>query len=137
TGNGSATRHGSATGNGSAAAATKAAAADHATVDAGAADRGTAADGRAAHGTRRLVGVDAARGAALLGMIAVHSLSEADAAGRPTVEYTVVSGRAAALFGVLAGVGVAFLTGRRQVAQSARRATVAGLAVRALLICAF
>jgi len=128
---------GSATGNGSAAAVKKAAAVNGTIVDSRAADKEAAADGRAAHGARRLVGVDAARGAALLGMIAVHSLSEADAAGRPTVEYTVVSGRAAALFGVLAGVGVAFLTGRRQVAQSARRATVAGLAVRALLICAF
>jgi len=82
----------------------------------------------------RLVGVDAARGAALLGMIAVHSLPEADAAGEPTLWYTVASGRAAAAFAVLAGVGLAFLTGRRQVPLSARRATVAGLAVRALLI---
>ena len=44
----------------------------------------------------RLLGVDAARGVALLGMIAVHSLYESDAAGRPTWSFTIFGGRAAA-----------------------------------------
>lgn len=82
----------------------------------------------------RLIGVDAVRGAALLGMIAVHSMHEADAAGRPTWSYTVFSGRAAAAFAVLAGVGIAFMTGRRRVRSRDGSGTVAALAVRALAI---
>lgn len=84
----------------------------------------------------RLVGVDVARGVALLGMIALHALYEADAAGRPTWSFTAFSGRAAAAFALLAGVGIAFMTGRRRVGRSAGRATVAALGVRAATIAA-
>ncbi|MGY0004240.1 heparan-alpha-glucosaminide N-acetyltransferase domain-containing protein [Micromonospora sp. I033] len=85
-------------------------------------------------GRFRLLGVDAARGVALLGMIAVHSLPESDAAGRPTWWYATFGGRAAALFAVLAGVGLAFLTDRRRVRLTDRSGAVAALAVRALAI---
>ncbi|MDH6464779.1 putative membrane protein [Micromonospora sp. A200] len=82
----------------------------------------------------RLLGVDAARGIALLGMIAVHSLYQSDAAGRSTWSFTIFGGRAAALFAVLAGVGVAFMTDRRRVRLTAGSGPVAALVVRALVI---
>ena len=63
----------------------------------------------------RLTGVDATRGVALLGMMAIHALYPYDDAGRPTVMYSLAAGRAAAVFAVLAGVGIVFLTGRRRV----------------------
>jgi uncharacterized membrane protein len=78
--------------------------------------------------------VDAARGVALLGMIAVHSLSEFDAAGRLAWSFTILNGRAAAVFAVLAGIGIAFMTGRRRVRLSTGPPTTAALAVRALAI---
>ena len=54
----------------------------------------------------RVRGVDAARGVALLGMIAAHTLplTEGD---QPTMAGRLVNGPAAALFGVLAGLSVA------------------------------
>ncbi|MDH6464078.1 putative membrane protein [Micromonospora sp. A200] len=82
----------------------------------------------------RLLGVDAARGVALFGMIAVHSLYVSDAAGRPTWTFTIFGGRAAALFAVLAGVGIAFITGRRRVRRTDGLGPIAGLVVRALVI---
>ncbi|MGS2618268.1 heparan-alpha-glucosaminide N-acetyltransferase domain-containing protein [Micromonospora sp. LZ34] len=82
----------------------------------------------------RLLGVDAARGVALFGMIAVHSLYVADEAGRPTWSFTIFQGRAAALFAVLAGVGIAFITGRRRVRRTDGLGPIAGLVVRALVI---
>lgn len=83
----------------------------------------------------RVLGVDAARGVALLGMMAVHALYVADAAGRPTWVGTVALGNAAALFAVLAGVGVAFLTGRARVRPGAGiRRAAASLTARAVVI---
>lgn len=82
----------------------------------------------------RLVGVDAARGVSLLGMITLHALYEADAAGRPTWSDLAFSGKAAAAFALLAGVGVTFATGRRPVRRADAGPTVAMLAVRALAI---
>ncbi|MFX0592313.1 heparan-alpha-glucosaminide N-acetyltransferase domain-containing protein [Melissospora conviva] len=83
---------------------------------------------------RRLVGIDAARGISLLGMIMLHALYEADAAGQPTWSHTAFSGRAAAAFAVLIGVGMTFATGRRQVAPRAGRPPATALCVRALCI---
>ncbi len=83
---------------------------------------------------QRFVGVDAARGAALLGVMAVHSLYEANPDGTPTWSFSVFGGRSAALFAVLAGLGIAFITGSRQVPLSAAKTTAAGLAARALTI---
>jgi uncharacterized membrane protein len=80
------------------------------------------------------MGVDATRGLALLGMMAVHSLYESDAAGHPTWSFAIFGGRAAATFAVLAGVGIAFLTGRQRVHRTAGPATIATLGVRALII---
>jgi uncharacterized membrane protein len=82
----------------------------------------------------RLAGVDAARGVSLLGMISLHALYEADAAGHPTWSVLVFSGRAAAAFALLAGVGLAFLTGRRPVPAGERRAAAAMIATRAVAI---
>ncbi|MFC4018404.1 heparan-alpha-glucosaminide N-acetyltransferase domain-containing protein [Micromonospora sp. GCM10011542] len=85
-------------------------------------------------GRSRLLGVDAARGAAMLAMIAVHSLPQFDASGQPTWWFTAFAGRAAAAFAVLAGVGIAFLTQRQRVRPAASSGLVAALIVRALVI---
>ncbi len=60
----------------------------------------------------RLVGLDAARGIALFGMVAVHTLSAADADGDLSLAWWLASGKSAALFAVLGGVGLAFMGGR-------------------------
>jgi len=83
----------------------------------------------------RLVGVDVARGLALLGMIAVHSIADLDSRGNPTLSAEVAAGRASTLFVMLAGVGLALLSGGQRPAEGrARTAVAAGIAVRALLI---
>lgn len=61
----------------------------------------------------RLVGVDLARGLALLGMMAVHVLPAQDPDGSASLTDRLASGRSAALFAVLAGVGLALAYGRR------------------------
>ncbi|MDQ6754981.1 MAG: DUF1624 domain-containing protein [Actinomycetota bacterium] len=63
---------------------------------------------------QRLTGIDAARGIALLGMLATHTLPLFDPGpgAPPSVVGLVFSGRSAALFAVLAGVGLALLTGK-------------------------
>ncbi|WOO97798.1 heparan-alpha-glucosaminide N-acetyltransferase domain-containing protein [Micrococcus terreus] len=86
---------------------------------------------------RRITGVDAARGAALIGMVAVHTLPEAaPVTGTPTLSWLLFGGHASALFAVLAGVAVAFMMGGRRPKTCRRlllRARV-GLLVRALLL---
>ncbi|MBV9847459.1 MAG: DUF1624 domain-containing protein [Kutzneria sp.] len=82
----------------------------------------------------RLVAVDATRGIALLGMMAVHVLPESDANGQSTWSFLIFGGRAAAAFAVLAGATVAFMTGRRRVTRAAAMSTVAALATRALAV---
>jgi uncharacterized membrane protein len=91
------------------------------------------------HQPGRLRGVDAARGLALLGMMATHLLPtfESNADLTPTWIGLTFSGRAAALFAVLAGVGLALSTGKDKPLQgpelsAARR----GVALRALVIAA-
>ncbi|MCB5274399.1 hypothetical protein BJG92_01932 [Arthrobacter sp. SO5] len=86
---------------------------------------------------RRLAGIDAARGLALLGMMATHVLPtfESDPQLTPTWVGLVFSGRASALFAVLAGIGLALSTGKQQPLEgpglwAARR----GIALRALLV---
>src|SRR5215207_3622611 len=59
----------------------------------------------------RLLGVDAARGVALLGMMAVHVLPLVDPDGSASGSFLVAGGRSAALFAVLAGVGLALASG--------------------------
>lgn len=102
--------------------------------------RGTASPTRSAAGKAagaRLSGIDAARGLALLGMMATHVFPtfEADAQLTPTWVGLVFSGRASALFAVLAGIGLALSTGKQQPFQgpqlwAARR----GIALRALVV---
>ena len=102
--------------------------------------RSTAASSKTAKGPAtgvRLAGIDAARGLALLGMMATHLLPtfESNAALTPTWVGLTFSGRAAALFAVLAGIGLALSTGKQQPLDgpgltAARR----GIAMRALVI---
>lgn len=83
----------------------------------------------------RLIGIDAARGIALIGMMAVHTIQSVDAEGNVSLAWTLAAGKSAALFALLAGVGVAFASGRRE--RPTRRTWpehAAGLLVRALLI---
>jgi uncharacterized membrane protein len=83
----------------------------------------------------RVIGVDVARGIALLGMMAVHVFDVFDPHGAPTVATAVAGGRSAATFVLVAGVSLAFLSGRQRPAQGrVRTAAAAGIAVRALLI---
>ncbi len=83
----------------------------------------------------RLVGLDVARFLALLGMMATHLLATRDEAGDPTWVAEVFSGRASALFALLAGVSLALMTGgSRPVRGEERVARSAGLLVRALAV---
>ncbi|MEX5299257.1 heparan-alpha-glucosaminide N-acetyltransferase domain-containing protein [Kocuria sp. CPCC 205292] len=85
---------------------------------------------------RRLTGIDAARGLALLGMVSVHILPSWDPETfEATAQWTLFSGRAAALFALLAGVGLALGSGGTRVHEGPRTtADRAGLLVRAVLI---
>lgn len=83
----------------------------------------------------RLDGVDAARGVALLGMMAVHVMPAVGRDGAATTTYLVASGRAAALFAVLAGVGLALASGGRTPQRgTVLHASRAGVVVRALVL---
>ena len=85
--------------------------------------------------TDRLLGVDAARGLALLGMTAVHVLPAEAADGGTSTPHLLAAGRSAALFAVLAGVGIALATGgARPVAGERRVRWSLGLVVRAVLV---
>jgi hypothetical protein len=82
----------------------------------------------------RVVGLDAARALALLGMMATHILVGVDADG-VTLPQQIAGGRASALFAVLAGVSLALMTGGTTPPRGRRRGVLsAGLAVRALLV---
>jgi uncharacterized membrane protein len=84
----------------------------------------------------RIVGVDLARGVALLTMAATHVLVVEDSDDRSlTVVGWLFAGRASALFAVLAGVSLALVTGgTRPVTGADRRRARVAIAVRALLI---
>jgi uncharacterized membrane protein len=87
----------------------------------------------------RLAGIDAARGLALLGMMATHVLPTltADQQLTPTWVGLTFSGRASALFAVLAGIGLALSTGKQQPLEgSDLRAARRGIALRALVVAA-
>lgn len=77
--------------------------------------RSGAGAARPAGGTGRILGVDLARALALIGMIAVHIMplrvALAGDGFAPSAAATLFSGRASALFVLLAGVGLALLTG--------------------------
>jgi len=83
----------------------------------------------------RLTGVDAARGLALIGMMAVHVLPGVDPDGGTSAAYLVASGRSAAAFAVLAGVGLALAFGGPRAVNGRRWPGAAvALTVRAALI---
>ncbi|MFI7743032.1 heparan-alpha-glucosaminide N-acetyltransferase domain-containing protein [Kocuria rhizosphaericola] len=99
-------------------------------------DARTAEPSAGARAGRRLVGIDAARGLALLGMVSVHILPAWDPQTfEATAQWTLFSGRAAALFALLAGVGLALGSGGTRVHEGRRMtADRAGLLVRAVLV---
>jgi len=84
--------------------------------------------------SRRLVGVDAARGLALLGMMGAHLLERYDADGDPSLVYPLLDGRPSALFAVLAGVGLALVDGGSDGPRIPYRRMMARTVVRALVI---
>ena len=100
---------------------------------------GTPAEGRPAQpaARRRLVGIDAARGVALVGMMSVHLITPATEDGDVTLAWLLSNGTASALFALLAGVGIAFTSGgRRPVRGLAWRASALSLLTRAVIIAA-
>lgn len=88
--------------------------------------------------SERLTAIDAVRGLAVFGMIAVHSLPAYDeTTGEPTWTYSLAAGRASAVFAVLAGVGIAFLSRRRRQTRGVEARSIAwALAARAVTIAA-
>ncbi|MGJ9407077.1 heparan-alpha-glucosaminide N-acetyltransferase domain-containing protein, partial [Nesterenkonia aurantiaca] len=84
----------------------------------------------------RLVGIDAARGLALLGLMAIHLLPAwNEETGGVSWSWRLFSGDSAALFALLAGVGLALTSGGRNQHQGrTMTADRVGLLVRALLI---
>jgi uncharacterized membrane protein len=96
------------------------------------ASTGTRVEGRP---LARLVGIDAARGIALVGMMAVHNFEATDADGESSLAWSLAAGKSAALFALLAGVGIAFASGGRRRPTGRRwTAAAASLLVRAVLI---
>lgn len=84
---------------------------------------------------QRVIGVDVARGLALVGMFSTHVFGTLGDNGDPTLAHVVAGGRAATTFVVVAGVSLAFLSGGRRCPHGRELAGVsAGLAVRALLV---
>ncbi|WP_210649606.1 heparan-alpha-glucosaminide N-acetyltransferase domain-containing protein [Nocardioides sp. SYSU D00065] len=81
----------------------------------------------------RLVGLDAARCLALLGMVATHVLDARVAGGDLSTAQWLAGGRASALFAVLAGVSLALMT-REPLTGRPRALRLAGLAGRATLV---
>ncbi|KAD3456027.1 DUF1624 domain-containing protein [Arthrobacter yangruifuii] len=80
--------------------------------------------------TTRLSGVDAARGLALFGMMAIHVLPEAGDDSQPSLVWLLFAGKAAALFALLAGISLAFIT-RTARAEQGRSLAAARWAVAA------
>lgn len=83
----------------------------------------------------RSLGVDVTRGIALIAMLATNVWEVFDDDGRLTLTGMTLTGRAATLFVVVAGISLAFISGGpRPVRGPARRAARANIAVRAVLI---
>ncbi len=84
----------------------------------------------------RITGLDAARGCALVGMIAVHILPAYNTnTGRPNLFWEFFAGNASALFAVLAGVTVVLLTGGNNPPKGRRMArSRVSLGIRAIII---
>ncbi|MGY1839753.1 MULTISPECIES: heparan-alpha-glucosaminide N-acetyltransferase domain-containing protein [unclassified Modestobacter] len=83
----------------------------------------------------RLVGIDAARGVALLGMMSVHLTDPVTDDGDVSLAWLLSNGKASALFALLAGVGIAVSTGgQRPLRSLAWRAGALSLLTRAVII---
>lgn len=82
---------------------------------------------------KRITGLDAARGIALIGMMAIHLLPDVTEDFEPTVVWDIASGTSAALFALLAGVGLAIASRPGSGANWLKAARVS-LAIRAALI---
>jgi non-ribosomal peptide synthetase-like protein len=82
----------------------------------------------------RLAGVDVARAIALIGMIATHVMSEGSPSEGMSLAWTLSSGKSAALFAVLAGVGLAFSSKGVDRFGPRWRATATALVVRSVMI---
>ncbi len=81
------------------------------------------------------MGVDLARGIALLGMFAANISPVLTGSGKPTLATLTVTGRAVTLFAMVAGVSLALISGGRHPVQGrAQRAARVAIAVRGLLI---
>jgi len=83
----------------------------------------------------RVAGVDAARGLALLGMMSVHVLPVTGDDGATSTAHLLAAGRSAALFAVLAGVGIALASGGQRPWRGRTRARwSAALVLRAFVV---
>ena len=83
----------------------------------------------------RFTGIDAARGIALIGMMAIHVLPAVTDDFSPTWSWSLFAGKSAALFALLAGVTLALSSGGVRPKQGLELAAVRrGTAVRALLV---
>lgn len=82
----------------------------------------------------RLVGVDAARCVALIGMMAIHVLPGVDPDGSRALSHTLAHGRAAAAFALVAGVSLGLATRRVWDGTRPWSAAAAAAFARALVI---
>lgn len=83
----------------------------------------------------RVLGIDLARGLAVIGMMAVHIIDASNEDGSPNLVGTLAAGRSATAFALIAGISLAFLSGRSiPPTGRARWAAAAGIAVRGVLI---
>ncbi len=85
--------------------------------------------------SQRIQGLDLARGVALVGMLAVHVFPTFDRDGSASLATQLASGRSSAVFALMAGVGLALVTGgRHRVEGPELNRSAAAIAVRAGLI---
>jgi uncharacterized membrane protein len=85
--------------------------------------------------SRRLIGIDAARGVAMLAMIVLHILPPAADDGTMSLPWRLSAWNASALFALVAGIAIALSNGRTVPPQGpAWAASASGLAVRAVVI---
>lgn len=84
----------------------------------------------------RVVGIDLARGLAVVGMLAAHLLVIEDfVASEPSTWVDIVNGRSSILFAVLAGVSIALVTGGVRPLRGEARARASGrIALRGMLL---
>jgi uncharacterized membrane protein len=68
----------------------------------------------------RFVGVDVARGIALISMLAANTFAVLNDNGTPTLATMTVTGRSVNLFVMVAGISLAFITGGRNPVQGSK-----------------